>query len=163
MCRVDPQAGEPGPCIVRARGAREHGKDAPPSSLLTGAFRPLAPSLMTDCAGAKSQNLSARRGNLFVWGVFDRATRGPAAQLALPRPRSRRAPARATRARNTRGPLSPEPDAKFKPQGLRPPSRSAAPPCFRGPAARAPSAAPSPRSSRRAALPTPPSRPTPQR
>ena len=42
MCRVDPQAGEPGPCIVRARGGREHGKDAPPSSLLTtGAFRPL--------------------------------------------------------------------------------------------------------------------------
>ena len=33
---MDPQAGEPGPCIVRARGAREHGKDAPPSSLLTG-------------------------------------------------------------------------------------------------------------------------------
>ena len=29
MCRVDPQAGEPGPCIVRARGAREHEKDAP--------------------------------------------------------------------------------------------------------------------------------------
>ena len=26
MCRVDPQAGEPGPCIVRARGALEHEK-----------------------------------------------------------------------------------------------------------------------------------------
>ena len=33
MCRVDPQAGEPGPCIVRARGVAggggEHEKDAP--------------------------------------------------------------------------------------------------------------------------------------
>ena len=28
--------------------------------------------------GAKSQNLSAQRGNLFVWGVFDRATHAAA-------------------------------------------------------------------------------------
>ena len=31
--------------------------------------------------GAKSQNLSAQRGNLFVWAVFDRATNLEAAPV----------------------------------------------------------------------------------
>ena len=68
MCRVDPQAGEPGPCIVRARGAREHGKDAPPSSLLTGAFRPLAPSLMTNLRGTEIPNPLSSKGEFIVRG-----------------------------------------------------------------------------------------------
>ena len=81
VCRVDPQAGEPGPCVhsSRAGGARAWERK-------THLHRPCSPALfrrwhhrceddtLATCAGAKSQNLSARRGNLFVWGVFDRAT-----------------------------------------------------------------------------------------
>ena len=67
---MDPQAGEPGPCIVRARGAREHGKDAPPSSLLTGAFSPLAPSLMTLLRGSEiSKPLSSKGEFICLGGV----------------------------------------------------------------------------------------------
>ena len=74
MCRVDPQAGEPGPCIVRARGAREHEKDAPTCWWLPVSRLPDLTILVGPSLGAKSQNLSAQRGNLFVWAVFDRAT-----------------------------------------------------------------------------------------
>ena len=67
---MDPQAGEPGPCIVRARGARGHGKDAPPSSLLTGAFSPLAPSLRRDDTLARERNLktSQLEGGIYLFG-----------------------------------------------------------------------------------------------
>ena len=65
MGRVDPQAGEPGPCIVRARGAREHGKDAPPSSLLTGAV-----GTIVDDTFARERNLktSQLEGGIYLFG-----------------------------------------------------------------------------------------------
>ena len=49
MCRVDPQAGEPGPCIVRARGAREHEKDAQTCWWLPHTYKGWGGMVLTAC------------------------------------------------------------------------------------------------------------------
>ena len=64
----------PGPCIVRARGAREHEQDAPTCWWLPVSCCLILTILVGLSFGAKSQNLSARRGNLIVVGDSDRPT-----------------------------------------------------------------------------------------
>ena len=88
MCRVDPQAGEPGPCIVRARGALGGRGSMRKTHRHAGGYRSLDCLILTilvgPSLGAKSQKLSAQRGNLFVWAVFDRAKFGAAGARCVP-------------------------------------------------------------------------------